>query len=368
MDNILFDFWDALLLCGIIQGLVLAALLIIRKSWPPYASYFLVATLLIFAFHNILIISRDSNLSDVYPVIENLPINLILGLGPCIYFYVFFSLHSKYPRPLLMAHFIPVTIQFCYYLALTIKADFHPDYPYWKFISQSEQISTLISVCVYTYMSIQMLQVHRQSNLPLVPKAKPGMLSWLKKLLGAYILLWMVWLVYTFLDIFYFNYRLSLRDYFPLYLLVSVLTYAIGIMAYLRPSVSLAETGNKSFTTKDENDTQKHLKLLKDIMVEEKLYLHPDLKLKHVADKTGIPVNLISYVINNKLGQSFNDWINCFRIEEVKKQITSSRLKEVTLLGIAFECGFNSKATFNRVFKHQTGLTPREFLLQATNK
>jgi AraC-like DNA-binding protein len=361
MDGLHFDFWDSLLVCGIIQGLIVAVLLISGKRRHTRASIFLSATLFIFASHNVLIVSRDSNLSEVYPLIENLPINLILGLGPCIYFYVFFSVYPGSSKPNVLMHFIPVTIQFCYYLLLTIKRDLHLGFSAWKIISQTEQVGALASVCVYTLMSLSILNTG-------VPQAKvtikPDMYKWLKKLLWSYMLLWITWLGYTLTDIFFFNYSLTLRDYLPLYLLVSGLTYWIGIMAYLHPIIKISDTGNKAFNSMREEDIRQSLEMLQDIMVKEKMFFDPNLNLKQVAGKSGIPVNLISFIINNRLNKSFNDWINSFRIDEVKKQMQGARLKQVTIISIAFECGFNSKATFNRVFKQQTGLTPREYLFQ----
>jgi len=66
-------------------------------------------------------------------------------------------------------------------------------------------------------------------------------------------------------------------------------------------------------------------------------------------------------VINTMEQRNFFDFINYFRIEAVKQKITSKRYEHFTLPGIAFECGFNSKAAFNRAFKKITGVTPTEF-------
>jgi AraC-like DNA-binding protein len=68
---------------------------------------------------------------------------------------------------------------------------------------------------------------------------------------------------------------------------------------------------------------------------------------------------VLSFAINNGFGKNFNDFINELRIEEVKSRM--ERSGDAGLLAIAFESGFNSKATFNRAFKKFTGLTPREY-------
>jgi AraC-like DNA-binding protein len=71
--------------------------------------------------------------------------------------------------------------------------------------------------------------------------------------------------------------------------------------------------------------------------------------------------NLISFILNNHLHNNFYDFVNAYRIEEVKNKLNDPALKYLTLLGIALDSGFNSKTTFNRVFRQVTGITPTEF-------
>lgn len=367
MDLLRFDFWDALLLCGVIQGIIMSVLVSATKNRRSTASWFLSATLLIFALHNILILGHDSYLFKIYPLLRNLPLNLILGFGPCIYFYVVFSLNPA-SKPRLFMHFIPVGVQFCYYLLLLLGINLHIDYPLWKLISQTEQLSALTSVCVYTIMSLKIVRNQPLQGTVAGLKIKQGIRSRLSRLLASYAFLWLVWLAYTLADIFYFDYQLHLRDYFPLYLLVAVLTYWIGILAYLHPIGVVADTGSKTYNEMGQQEIDRNLTRLLEVMNEEQSYLDPNLSLKSLARQTSIPVNLISFLINNKLDSSFSEWVNRFRIEAVKKQMTSSRFKQITLAGIATECGFNSKATFNRAFKLQTGMTPSEYLNQLNDK
>jgi AraC-like DNA-binding protein len=73
-------------------------------------------------------------------------------------------------------------------------------------------------------------------------------------------------------------------------------------------------------------------------------------------------VSVVSKMINQGFGQNFNDFINQFRIEAVKEKLQKGEHLQQTLLGIAFDCGFNSKATFNRSFKKITGQSPKEWI------
>jgi len=86
-----------------------------------------------------------------------------------------------------------------------------------------------------------------------------------------------------------------------------------------------------------------------------------NLTLFSLAEMSRITPNYLSQVINLLEGKNFFDFINYYRVEEVKRVINSNQLNQFTLLGIAFECGFNSKAAFNRAFKKFTGITPSEF-------
>jgi AraC-like DNA-binding protein len=92
-----------------------------------------------------------------------------------------------------------------------------------------------------------------------------------------------------------------------------------------------------------------------------KTYLNPDLTLSQLAAETNISKHILSQVINERLKLNFFDFINQYRVEEFKKRIVSSEYQNFSLLGIAFDCGFNSKSAFNRIFKKTTGLTPSQF-------
>ena len=96
-------------------------------------------------------------------------------------------------------------------------------------------------------------------------------------------------------------------------------------------------------------------------MEKEKPYLNGKLSLKEVADSLNISVNHLSQVINEQTGMSFFDFVNKYRIEEVKVRLTDPKNEQFTLLAIAFDCGFNSKSSFNSIFKKIMGFTPSQF-------
>ena len=91
-----------------------------------------------------------------------------------------------------------------------------------------------------------------------------------------------------------------------------------------------------------------------------KPYLKNDLKISELADALAVPAYHLSQVINDEFLVNFYDFINKYRVEEAKKLLIEDN-RNYKILAIAYEVGFNSKATFNRVFKKFTDLTPSEF-------
>ncbi len=94
----------------------------------------------------------------------------------------------------------------------------------------------------------------------------------------------------------------------------------------------------------------------------EKCYLNPELTLSELATKLDTNTSVLSAVINSGFGKNFNDFVNEYRVEAFKRKAAKPDSKHLTLLAIAFDCGFNSKATFNRAFKKVTDVSPKAFL------
>jgi AraC-like DNA-binding protein len=97
------------------------------------------------------------------------------------------------------------------------------------------------------------------------------------------------------------------------------------------------------------------------IMETEKLYRNSRLSLKELAERMGFTENRLSQVINEGLNKNFYDFVNDYRVNEVIDVIRSRQRPHLTLLGLALEAGFNSKSSFNNIFRQKTGMTPSEF-------
>lgn len=108
-------------------------------------------------------------------------------------------------------------------------------------------------------------------------------------------------------------------------------------------------------------DAQAYADQISGYMTANRPYLNPDLSLPQLATDLNIPGHYLSQVINEQFGLNFHDYINGYRVEEFKKKVSSPGSDSFSLLGIAFECGFNSKSAFNRIFKQFTGMTPSQY-------
>lgn len=100
----------------------------------------------------------------------------------------------------------------------------------------------------------------------------------------------------------------------------------------------------------------------------DKVYLNPDLNLSLLANYLNISEKSCSYLINSVLQSNFNKLVNNYRLKSFEEQVEKGVHDTYTLSGMAYECGFNSKSTFNRVFKDRFGMTPSEYINQAREK
>jgi AraC-like DNA-binding protein len=96
-------------------------------------------------------------------------------------------------------------------------------------------------------------------------------------------------------------------------------------------------------------------------------YLAPELTLGELAAQLRTNTSWLSKVINTGCGQNFNDFINEYRVREAEQRLRNPRFRHYTLLAVALESGFNSKSTFNRVFKKLRGITPSELAREGRN-
>ncbi|SRR6266496_803464 len=108
-------------------------------------------------------------------------------------------------------------------------------------------------------------------------------------------------------------------------------------------------------------EKEKILLTVLNYMQNNKPYLEPELTLDQLASQLSLKSRVLSQVINEILGQNFYDFINRHRIEEASRLLTNPKDEKITILEVLYEVGFNSKSSFNTLFKKYTGVTPTEF-------
>ena len=106
------------------------------------------------------------------------------------------------------------------------------------------------------------------------------------------------------------------------------------------------------------DNTEDHYQNVLNLMNQEKLYKDSNLNMDILADRANLSNGYLSQIINQKERKNFYDFVNKYRVEEVKENLLDPSFDHYSILGIALDAGFKSKSTFNSVFKKMTGHTP----------
>jgi putative ABC transport system permease protein len=170
-----------------------------------------------------------------------------------------------------------------------------------------------------------------------------------------------LWIPYAAVDYFYFHHRLAVQAYYPLYLLLATVFIRVAAVAFSRPIAEMPVNAPPVLTPTLPAELKQKGIWLKNAVKENRYYEDPELSLGLLAEKLGLHTHELSRIINTALKKSFNDFINEYRVVEAARKMQDLSYDRLTLLGIAYESGFNSQRTFNRVFKEMTGKTPVEY-------
>ncbi len=134
-----------------------------------------------------------------------------------------------------------------------------------------------------------------------------------------------------------------------------------GTIAYGDLSEASARSAKYEKVSLDEKTSLGYYRSLKQFMEKEKPYLEEELTINELASWLDIPSHHLSIVINRHGNQNFYSFINGYRLKEFKRLLHENVGEPVNILSLAFASGFNSKSTFNHIFKQHTGLTPSEY-------
>ena len=196
-------------------------------------------------------------------------------------------------------------------------------------------------------------------------------LFWIRKLVLVFGVIWTALISVTVIHhIFHMFSMVFCTD--GLFLSLSIFVILIGYFGLKQKVIFSSEdiivSGEASKThTKysgsrlSDSEAKQYAGKLTDYMKSAKPYLNPDLSLPQLATELNISSHYLSQVINEQFNLNFFDFVNGYRVEAFKEKIIDPEFRNFSLLGIAFECGFNSKSAFNRIFKQTSGITPSQF-------
>jgi AraC-like DNA-binding protein len=192
-------------------------------------------------------------------------------------------------------------------------------------------------------------------------------LDWIKYFIkiffSAFIILFIVRLVdyknlIDFSEEIYQGYLFDYRDYIIMVISFTILWLSVG---GFKQSQIVRSNNEYLNSLEDGKDYSIISNALLKFMDEKKLYLDPQLNLNMLSAESNISSREISLALNHHLKKKFYWFVNEYRVEEAKKRLGDAGNDHLKILTIAFDCGFNSKATFNRIFKKITGKNPGYF-------
>ena len=369
----LFNPRSLILFFCLLQGTIFSVLLFLRASRNKNSSDFWLASLLILL--SLSTVSDFIGFAGVYDVFKQIkdltffPFSNPFGYGVLIYLYVQTVSNSKRKferRDWLL--FIPSIIFYVYqFLAFAQEISFKNWYEnaiHIPFISPFFAVTAIMFNGYLLFYSIKYYRQYRTWLNENFSDTETIKFNWLRNFLYLFTAILLITALFSLTTNFIF--KLSYKQFFWLSLINAFSVYYLAIAGYLRSNsieLNFAEIkteeieGKKSLLSEKELETLKAK--IKNLMINDKIFLEPSLTLNDVARTVGVNSTVLSYAINIGFEKNFNDFVNQFRIDAVKTKLTNTVDKN--LLGVAFDCGFNSKATFNRSFKKFTGVSPKEF-------
>jgi len=295
-----------------------------------------------------------------------LPISFILLMGPFYYFYLASTTGGLKWKNRLLLHFFPGFLVFLVYAILflsneQVKRSFMMS-PYDTMFSHAEQLGALIFGFIYWIAGNIKFRTWKNS---LVNGFYDGEVKWIRRFQFGFLLLLLLWSAHLILNYFVFELGVTTQTYLPLWLGIAVFIYWVGLEILANPKFFLLKNGIKG-ANGQRNITIKKLEAYKHSLMEvmrfKKPYLDPNLSLNKLAEFLEINPKDLSIILNAGFQQNFYDFINEYRIEEVKQQLLNPQNSHLTIVGIASQAGFNSKSSFNALFKKHMKMTPKDFM------
>ncbi|NOT63157.1 MAG: AraC family transcriptional regulator [Acidobacteria bacterium] len=385
--------WNVAALAAMLQGVLLFLFLLMHRTSHRRANLFLAALVLCYAL--------DIGLETLYASPRVTDYHWLIGFndalfflyGPLLYWYaLLLTQPDASANQRWLVHFLPCLLVLIVYtpalftqsVAVKLSSEGLQALPAGAttFLTAERrgqiELASALHELAYLIATLFLLRQHRRRIEETFSSLDRINLNWLKGLtLATSVIVVVDIFLYFFVSQQWVAYDKAVTF---ILLLCASLIYAIGYMGLRQPAIfTPVSEGNAPTVTLSESEPPREkyaksaltepqadegLARLLGLMEGEKLYLNGELKLSDVAEALGISANSLSQIINEKLGKNFYDFVNGYRVEAASRLLADPKKDHLTLLAIAFEAGFNSKSTFNSVFKKHKQMTPSEFKKQ----
>jgi AraC-like DNA-binding protein len=295
---------------------------------------------------------------------------------PLMYLYLRNYLYRDIKKPeRQIFHFLPAILYLLIFTPFFIQsADeklkmFHEGFPMWYAIFQSAfNIIIIIQGVFYSIFCLREIHRFQYFHKKHLSKLQLSTLVSLRMFVFVNVILWMFGTTGAILDILGIHLFIDLFKVF--YAGLSLFTIVLAIFTIRRPELfSESEDilnlvrvnkapGSRAITDQNNQDFE----ILSQFIESEKPYLKTDLKMQDLVESTDIAYKRISEVFNKNFNKTFYEVMNAYRLEEAKILIKKGFHQDHTLNYLAEKAGFNSKTTFNRIFKKYTSQTPSDYI------
>ncbi len=367
---------EVVLAIGAVQAMFFAVLLFNKKG-QVIVDKILGGWLIILSIHLIINYLEILGYYSRWPHLIGSTSSLVFLYGPILYIYIDCSINR---RPRLKKQYLFHFILFLLYNLALIPfysksgvAKLAYSENLWQ--DGAELLEGILLVIkalfgpIYIVLSLRLLNRHQRNIGELFSDHEDIDLKWLRYIIWSMAVVLMIFLGITIAKINFSVVAMANTEFF-IFFAMSVWIFALGFYGIKQtpifvPSPVIAteprkEARKKKLGNEGTGESIDKLRLVK-LLEEEKSYLQSKLTLQDLAAPLDMPAHQLSQLINREFGQNFFELINHYRVEEVKKKLTDPSFQHLTFLGIALDSGFNSKASFNRIFKKFTGKTPNEY-------
>jgi AraC-like DNA-binding protein len=360
-------------LLGAVQALLLALALVTIRRGNRTANLLLAgfAANIAILITGLLLIT--THYIQVFPHLSRLHHPFDFTLAPLLYLYVREMTNERAGLKRRDAlHFIPFALCLVYLIPYYLQSGeaklYNLNsvyYARWYFVRSG--LAILLALVYLVCIVARVIAHSREVKAKQEPVAR-FVLFQIRFLVGAIAAVWVLAAARYVIDMLLPAYMFYTNLILPFS--ATLVVYAMAYISLMRPE---AVTGAAEFSDEAQpfkkyekssltvERSERYLKRLLEVLEKEKPYLDAELNIQKLAERLQIPAPHLSQTINERLRQNFSDLINSYRVEEAKRRLLDPAKKHYSILAIAEEVGFNSKSSFNSVFKKHANATPSEW-------